>query len=62
MQFDEDRNRVYVRKVAENFVVVRHLVLNLLHQATFISGGIMNRRLQCAISDKTREPVLAAAG
>jgi len=62
MQFDEDRNRVYARNAAENFVVVRHLVLNLLRQATFISGGIMNRRLQCAISDTTRQRVLAAAG
>lgn len=58
-QFDEDHNRIYARHAAENLVVVRHLVLNLLRGASFISGGIKARRMQCAISDSARSRVLA---
>lgn len=58
VQFDEDKCRVYAMNAVENLVVVRHIALNLLRQATFLPGGIKGRRMQCATSDRKRERVL----
>ena len=56
--FREDECRCRAENLAENLVVIRHVVLNLLRSATHLKSGIAGRRLRCGYSDATREKLI----
>jgi len=60
MAFDEDRCRVRTGQAAENFVVLRHIALNLLRREGTAKGGIKAKRLQAAWDITYLLKVLAA--
>jgi predicted transposase YbfD/YdcC len=60
VSFREDECRVFAGNAAENLVVVRHVVLNLLKSVEGMRGGIESRRGQAGWSDSAREKILSA--
>jgi len=49
--FREDESRIRKDHAPENFVVLRHMALNLLTQEKTLKVGIKNKRLACAWND-----------
>ncbi len=58
--FREDHCRVYAGHAAENFVVIRHIALNLLRAVVGLPKSLATRRSQAAWSDSAREKILQA--
>ena len=46
MSFREDESRIRHAHCAENFVVMRHIALNLLKNDTSVKLGVKNKRLR----------------
>ena len=58
--FREDDSRLRAENAAENFVVIRHVALNLLRNVTGSKVGVRNRRLEAGWSDPFLMRVLAS--
>ena len=54
MAFGEDQCRVRVENAAQNFAILRRIVLNLLKADTQTKAGIKNRRLKACANDNYR--------
>jgi predicted transposase YbfD/YdcC len=58
MAFGEDQCRVRVDNAAQNFAILRRIVMNLLKHDSKTKAGLKTRRLKAAISDLYREKIL----
>jgi predicted transposase YbfD/YdcC len=56
--FGEDQCRVRVDNAAQNFAILRRIVLNLLKRDTRTKAGLKIRRLKASTSDRYREQIL----
>ncbi len=50
--FREDDSRIRKGNGAQNFAILRHVALNLLHQEKTIKVGIKAKRLKAALDEK----------
>ena len=60
MAFDEDRGRVRKDQEPENFMLLRHIALNLLKQEKSCKRGIQGKRLLAAWNEDYLLKVLAS--
>jgi predicted transposase YbfD/YdcC len=60
LAFQEDRSRMRKDHSQQNFVVLRHMALNLLKQEQSAKCGIKARRLKAGWSEEYLRKVLAA--
>ncbi len=58
VQFNEDQSTVRTGFAANNFAIVRHIVMNLLRLNTSRKGSIKTKRMLAATSDKFRAELL----
>ena len=58
VSFDEDACRIRKGNAAQNFAVLRHIVMNLMNQEKSIKLGMKNKRLKAAWDEKYLEKVL----
>ena len=58
VQFNDDQSRVRRGYAANNFVVLRHIVLNLLRHNTTRKASIKSKRLLACMEDEFREQLL----
>jgi predicted transposase YbfD/YdcC len=58
MAFGEDHCRVRIENAAQNFAILRRIVLNLLKSDTKTKAGMKNRRLKACASDNYRAELL----
>lgn len=58
VQFNEDQSTVRTGIAANNFAIVRHIVMNLLRLNTSRKGSIKTKRMLAATSDKFRAELL----
>ncbi|CAI08564.1 putative transposase (IS4, fragment) [Aromatoleum aromaticum EbN1] len=61
VQFNDDQSRVRRGYAANNFVVLRHIVLNLLRHNTTRKASIKSKRLLACMEDDFREELLGLA-
>jgi predicted transposase YbfD/YdcC len=57
--FREDESRIRKGNGAENFAILRHIVLNLLNKENTAKVGIKNKRLKAGWNNSYLEKVLA---
>ncbi len=60
LAFQEDSSRMRKDHSQQNFVVLRHMALNLLKQERTATCGIKARRLKAGCSEDSLRQVLAA--
>ncbi|NMG03046.1 ISAs1 family transposase [Azoarcus taiwanensis] len=58
VQFNEDQSTVRTGFAANNFAIVRHIVMNLLRMNTSRKGSIKTKRMLAATSDRFRAELL----
>ena len=56
--FREDDSRIRMGHGPENFAVLRHIALNLLHQERSFQGSVKTKRLKCGWNDEYLAKVL----
>ena len=59
VSFNEDQSRIRKGYAAENFAVVRHIVLNLLKQEKSLKNGISAKRKQAGWDNRYLGKLLA---
>ena len=61
MDFDEDRSRARREDIAENFAMLRHVVINVLRLDKSVFGGISVKRKELTWDDDKLLRLMMAA-
>ena len=60
VQFNEDQSSVRTGFAANNFAIIRHIIMNLIRLNTSRKGSIKTKRMLAATSDRFRSELLGS--
>lgn len=58
VNFREDACRIRKEAAPENFVIMRHIALNLLKSDTTVNASVKRKKLMAALDDGLRETII----